>query len=129
MAFWGAIGTSFIYSLLFLCFYDPLLRLVGATDETIATSFAYAKWVIVIGGPATVANTALATLVRSEGNSVSAAAGVALGGIMNIILDPIFTLPQFLGLKAEGAGIATAISNLAAAVYFLVYLYIMKKDA
>lgn len=127
VAFWGAIGTSFIYSLLFLCFYDPLLRLVGATDETIATSFAYAKWVIVIGGPATVANTALATLVRSEGNSVSAAAGVALGGIMNIILDPIFTLPQFLGLKAEGAGIATAISNLAAAVYFLVYLYIMKK--
>ena len=41
---------------------------------------------------------------------------------MNIILDPLFVLPQFLGQGAVGAGAATALSNAAAVAYFLVYL-------
>ena len=52
-------------------------------------------------------------LIRAEGDAIIAAIGVSIGGFANIILDPLFILPQFLGLGAEGAGIATAISNMA----------------
>ena len=39
-----------------------------------------------------------------------------------MILDPIFVLPKCLGMGVVGAGLATAISNLAATVFFLAYL-------
>ena len=51
-----------------------------------------------------------------------AAFGVSLGGILNILLDPLFVLPDFLGYGAVGAGMATALSNVAAVGYFAVYL-------
>ena len=49
-----------------------------------------------------------------------------MGGILNILLDPFFVLPQFLGMGAMGAGIATALSNLAATAYFLVYIAVKR---
>lgn len=52
----------------------------------------------------------------------AAAFGVSFGGVLNILLDPLFVLPQFLGLGAVGAGMATALSNGAAVACFAVYL-------
>ena len=40
------------------------------------------------------------------------------GCILNIILDPFFILPQFFGMGAAGAGLATFISNCVACLYF-----------
>jgi len=82
---------------------------------------------VVLGGPFTILNVLLANLVRAEGSAATASFGVSLGGIVNILLDPIFVLPQFLGMGAEGAGLATALSNLAATVYFLGYI-LKKRD-
>ena len=36
-------------------------------------------------------------------------------------MDPIFVLPRFLNLGAAGAGAATAISNTAAALFFILF--------
>ena len=66
-------------------------------------------------------NALLAHLVRSEGRSLQASIGVALGGVMNIALDPLFMfviLPR--GYETLGAAIATALSNVIALGYFLV---------
>jgi Na+-driven multidrug efflux pump len=63
----------------------------------------------------------LAHLTRGEGNTKQASIGMALGSILNILLDPIFV--SVLGLGVSGAGIATALSNCAALVYFLLLLY------
>ncbi len=46
--------------------------------------------------------TGLAHLVRSEGRSREASFGMALGGVLNIILDPIFIFP--LGLEVAVLG-------------------------
>ena len=91
------------------------LRSNRATYET---AFAYARWVVVIGGPWTILNTLLANLVRAEGSAAQAAIGVSMGGILNIILDPFFVLPGFLSMGAAGAGLATAVSNVAATIIF-----------
>ncbi len=121
-SFWGGLASALIFSLLFFALARPVLTLCGATGDTYDTAFGYAMWVVVIGGPATILGTLLANLVRAEGSASSASAGLSLGGILNLILDPFFVLPQFLGLGAAGAGMATALSNLAAVLYFLIYI-------
>lgn len=47
-------------------------------------------WAITLGALPTVMNQALAHLVRAAGHASQASFGVALGGVMNILLDPIF---------------------------------------
>ena len=49
-------------------------------------------------------------------------AGVTLGGVLNIVLDPFFILPQYMNMGAVGAGLATAISNTAGTLFFLLCL-------
>lgn len=128
VSFWGGLASGVLFSLLFLLLERPILTLCGAREETFAVVMAYAKWVVVIGGPWTVLNTLLANLVRAEGSARRAFVGVSLGGVLNIALDPLFVLPRFLGWGAAGAGIATAISNMAATVYFLCGIFRRRLD-
>ena len=128
VSFWGGLASGVLFSLLFWLLERPILTLCGAREETFAVVMAYAKWVVVIGGPWTVLNTLLANLVRAEGSARRAFVGVSLGGVLNIALDPLFVLPRFLGWGAAGAGIATAISNMAATVYFLCGIFRRRQD-
>ena len=127
LAFWGGLLSACLFSLLFLLLEVPILTLCGGRGETLPIALGYARWVVVIGGPFTVLNTLLANLVRAEGSAVHASVGVSFGGLLNILLDPLFVLPQFLNRGAVGAGIATALSNMAAVAYFLVYLAVKRK--
>ena len=128
ISFWLGLLSALCFSLFFLLFAQPILTLCGATEATYSFCLRYARWVVVFGGIPTIMNTLLANLVRSEGAAASASFGISLGGILNIILDPVFILPQFLGMGVVGAGVATALSNLASMIYFLLYLYGRKQD-
>lgn len=119
VSFWGGICCAGVYALLFLLFARPILTLCGAGEDTYAAARGYAQWVIVIGAVPTITNTLLANLTRAEGSANRAFWGVTMGGVLNILLDPLFILPQFLGLGAAGAGIATMLSNLTAALFLL----------
>ena len=128
LSFWGGLICALLFSLLFLAFAGPVLVLCGAVPKVYPIAFQYALWVVVIGGPAAILNTLLANLVRAQGNAAIASVGVSLGGVLNILLDPFFVLPGFLGMGAAGAGMATALSNLAATLYFLFYIAIRQKN-
>lgn len=65
-------------------------------------------------------NAAFAHLVRAEGYSKQASFGMAMGGILNMILDPIFI--SLLGFEVAGAAMATMLSNLTATFYFIVLI-------
>lgn len=80
----------------------------------------YVFWTIGIGAVPTVMNAEFAHLIRSEGYSKPAGFGVALGGILNIALDPLFIFG--LRLNIVGAAIATMLSNLIAMLYFIGFL-------
>ena len=63
-------------------------------------------------------------LLRSAGYSKESGFGLALGGISNIILDPLFMfvlLPE--GNEVTGAAIATMLSNVITLVFFLCTYY------
>lgn len=127
IAFWCGLCCAVLFSVIFRLAASPLLYLCGATEETYELAFGYAKWVIIVGGTGAVLNVLLADLLRAEGNAVIAAFGVSMGGIANLILDPVFVLPRFWGLGAVGAGIATALSNMLAALFFFAYICVKHK--
>ena len=117
-AFWGCAALTLVYSLGAWLFVDLL---GGSNPLVLDYAVEYLTFTVVVGGLATSLNALLAHLVRSEGRSLQASIGVALGGVMNIALDPLFMfviLPR--GYETLGAAIATALSNVIALVYFLV---------
>ena len=102
-------------------FMEPVLALLGAGANTYGYARQYALCVIVIGGIPTVLSNVLANLIRSIGRSREASAGIILGGLLNIALDPLFMfvlLPD--GREVLGAGLATCISNCIAFLFFVV---------
>ena len=63
-------------------------------------------------------------LLRSEGHAREASTGMMFGGILNVILDPVFIF--VFDLDVAGAAIATALSNTASVVYFITRFIRMK---
>ena len=111
-------------------FMDPLLKLLGAGENTYEYARQYALCVIVCGGVPAVLSNALANVVRSVGRSKEAGAGIVLGGLLNIALDPLFMfviLPP--GQEVLGAGIATALSNGIACLFFITVVLRMGKGS
>ena len=111
--------SSIAFSLFCLLFMNPLLRLLGASDNTIGYARQYLLFVVVIGGMANVVSGVMSFLLRNAGYSREAALGLSMGGLLNIALDPLFMfliLPD--GLQVMGAGLATMLSNVASLVYF-----------
>ena len=119
VSFWFGLAAAAAYAALFACFARPILYLAGATDETWSAVRGYALWAVVLGGPGTVVSTLLANLLRAEGSAREASLGMSLGGVLNILLDPLLILPRFAGLGAAGAGLATAAANAVSALYLL----------
>ncbi len=124
-SFWAGIGVAIIYILLVLIFMDPLLRLLGASDHTIGYARDYTTWVIVIGGLPNIINMLMGNFLRSVGYAKEASMGIAGGGIMNIILDPIFIF--LLHMAVKGAAMATMLANSCAAIYFLIVFLRMRR--
>lgn len=124
--FWGAILCSSMLSLLCTIFKTPLLSLLGSDPTTIKAASDYMFWTVNCGAIPAILNVVMAYMVRSEGAALHASIGTMSGCILNIILDPIFILPQFLNMGAAGAGLATFISNCFACTYFF-FLYRIKK--
>lgn len=120
---YGAIGIGLAYSLLIGLLLDPILRLLGASDATIGFARQYVWLVVIIGDVPVILSMVCAHLLRNVGYSKQASIGLSAGGILNIILDPIFmfvVLPK--GMEVFGAALATLLSNVAACIYFLLVL-------
>ena len=115
-----SVAGGALFSLLTALFMTPLLRLLGASEDTFAFAKRYALCVIVVGAVPTVLSMTMGNLLRNVGCAKQAGFGVSLGGVINILLDPLFMfviLPR--GNEILGAGIATALSNCIACGYFL----------
>ncbi len=117
---WTSAGVSLMYGLVIFAARSVILPAIGADQETYGFCIQYVFWTIAAGAVPTVLNQELAHLVRSEGYSEQASFGVALGGILNIILDPIFIF--VFHLEVAGAAIATMLSNVIAACYFIILI-------
>ncbi len=118
---WTAAAIAFLYGMIMLAFRGVILPAVGTDSATYGFCADYVFWTLTIGAVPTVLNAALAHLIRAEGFSAQASFGVALGGLMNIVLDPVFIFG--FGFEIAGAAIATMLSNVIALSYFAVLVF------
>ncbi|WP_367925355.1 MATE family efflux transporter [uncultured Ruthenibacterium sp.] len=114
------LAIAALFTLGIAIFMEPILNMLGAGENTYHYARQYALCVIVIGGIPTVLSNVLANLIRSVGHSREASTGIILGGILNIVLDPLFMfvlMPD--GYEVLGAGLATCLSNCIAFFFFI----------
>ena len=117
---YGSVIGALAYSLLIGLLMEPILNLLGASENTLTFAKQYTLFTVVIGGIPTILSTSVAHLLRNVGHSKQASLGLSGGGILNIILDPLFMfvlLPD--GMEVLGAALATCISNLIACLFLL----------
>lgn len=128
LGFYCAIISGALFALACFVFNAPLLRMLGANAETMAATGEYLKWTSIYGAVPAILNVVMAYMVRAEGSALHASIGTMSGCFLNIILDPVFILPWGLDMGAEGAGLATFLSNCVACIYFFVLLYKKRKS-
>lgn len=127
MGFYCALVSGLLFSAFYTALHTPLLSVLGADGGTVGATANYLKWTVSFGAAPAILNVVMAYLVRAEGSSLHASIGTMSGCLLNIILDPVFILPWGLNMGAEGAGLATFLSNCVACVYFFVLLYRKKE--
>lgn len=129
-SFYCSLMVAAAYSAIILVFMDPLLSMLGASENTLPYVRTYILLVVVSGNiPAILANT-LATFLRNAGYSNIASIGQSGGGILNIILDPLFMFVIFpKGSEVTGAAAATLLSNIAAFLFLFIFIMKISKKA
>lgn len=113
---WCGAAVTLVFSLLSWIFRQPLLAFLGTSANTYAYAESYLFWVVVAGGVPTVISLVLGHILRSEGHAKQSGSGMMFGGIVNVILDPVFIF--IFGLNVAGAAIATMISNVLSVFFF-----------
>lgn len=122
---YGSLGLGVIVAVLFIAGMDLILKLIGASANTIEYARQYLTY-ISFGGPFIIFATAFGNILRGEGAARESMIGNLIGTVVNIVLDPVMILG--LGWGVTGAAIATVIGNIAASAFYLVY-FLRKKSS
>lgn len=106
--FFCGLFCGLLISLLGIIFLKPLMILLGSTETILPYSMDYGLCIF-LAAPAMTASCVLNNVLRYEGRATLAMIGLTFGGVLNMILDPIFIFG--FGLDILGAGLATALSQ------------------
>ena len=116
---YGAIVWGVLVGALMLIFRQPILRLLGASSDTMDSAMAYYSY-LALGAPAIIFTMVPSNILRTEGMAVASMVGSITGALVNMVLDPIFIFG--LNMGAGGAALATVLSNVLSAVLLTVLL-------
>ena len=123
-AFFTAMGIGALLMVFGTIFMTPMVRLLGATPTCEQYSIDYATYVL-YAAPFMAANFVMNQCLRSEGSATLSMVGMGFGGILNIVLDPIFIF--YFNMGVAGASLATAISKLVSFV-ILIFPYVTRRS-
>ncbi len=109
-------STSFFTALTFgvvlavsgLATLPNFMMMLGSTETILPHACAYAR-PILIAAPLMMSSLVMNNILRYEGKASFAMIGLVTGGVLNMVLDPLFIFG--LGMGTAGAGAATAISQ------------------
>lgn len=117
--FWTGLVVGIIGMLVIWIGIEPISTLVGATKATRQYVKEYLQ-IVAVGVPFLILSNCFSNVIRAEGKANIAMAGMIIGNLANIILDPIMILA--LGWDVKGAAIATVIGNILSAVFYVMHL-------
>lgn len=104
-----ALILSILLAVFGILFRPALMRLLGATETILPYAEAYAQYIF-LGAPVMCCSFVMNNYLRAEGKAVYGMVGITAGGILNILLDPLFIFT--FGFGTAGAAMATALSQL-----------------
>lgn len=115
-----AIAIGFVMMLLFHIFLEPLCRFFGATENVLPYALDYGK-IIICGFPFSAICCAFGSIIRADGRPRTSMAGLLIGCITNLILDPIYIFVFHWGVR--GAAVATITGQFLNAVFYIICLF------
>lgn len=123
-----AIGTGIMVTLfssivlmaVFFPLKTQLLTLFGASENSIGMAIEYFN-IILAFFPVYMLSNMMNAVVRADGSPAWSMASMAVGAIINIILDPVFIFGLHWGMK--GAALATVIGQLVSFVISFCYFF------
>ncbi|MCM1136536.1 MAG: MATE family efflux transporter [Clostridium sp.] len=116
-SFWMLVVSSAVIMAVVLIFQTPLLTLFGASENTLP----YAKQYITVYCLGTVfiqLTVGMNYYITTQGFAKTAMITTMLGGVLNMLLDPVFIFALHMGVR--GAALATVISQ------FISFLWVMR---
>lgn len=111
--------TGIVLCVLFNLFLEPLCRLFGATEDILPYAVDYGR-IISYGILFSSIDSGMAGMIRADGSPKYSMAGLLVGCITNIILDPVFIFIFHWGVK--GAALATIAGQILNAFLYLAYI-------
>lgn len=121
--FFWALLCGLVVMVFGLMFLEPFMYLLGSTDTILPYAKDYGMWIL-IAAPAMTTSCVLNNILRYEGKATLAMVGLTTGGILNMLLDPLFIFTFDMGIG--GAGLATALSQYIS-FGILLSVFLMKK--
>lgn len=115
--FWSLTGGLLI-AVIGMIFEDSLAVTLGATETILPYASAYLHYIL-FGAPIMTAAFTLNNQLRFQGNAFYGMIGIMTGGILNMILDPLFIFVFDFGVA--GAAIATSLSQLVSLIILIIF--------
>ncbi len=119
-AFYAAILLGFLLMGGCLLNLSGLLRAFGSTETILPHARAYGR-IILFGAPIMCAAFVMNNLMRAEGKAMLAMIGLTAGGVLNMLLDPLFIF--YFDMGVAGAALATVLSQCASFVILLSFYW------
>ena len=107
-SFFTALTFGLILAAVGLTTLPHFMMLLGSTETILPHACAYAR-PILIAAPLMMSSLVMNNILRYEGKASFAMIGLVTGGVLNMVLDPVFIFG--FGLGTAGAGVATALSQ------------------
>lgn len=111
---------SIFISIVGIVFLDDILKIFGASAETLPYARDYMKY-IMAGALLQNVGFSINNIIRAEGNPKIAMSTMLIGAVINTVLDPIFIFVFKMGIK--GAAIATIFAQAVSSIWVLYYFF------
>lgn len=109
VAFYTAAIIGMVIMVFGTLFSRQMVYLLGATPTIAPYAQQYARYIL-IAAPFMMTSFVMNNILRAQGNAVFAMIGITTGGILNMILDPLFIFG--FGMGISGAAVATMLSQM-----------------
>lgn len=95
---------------------EPFVYILGATPTIAPYAMEYMRYIL-FAAPFMLCSYVMNNILRSQGIALYAMFGITAGGILNMVLDPIFIFKLHMGIA--GAAVATMVSQMVSFVILL----------
>lgn len=108
IAFFTGFGVGLVIAVIGNANIGQLVRMLGSTETIAPYAEAYASYIFV-AAPFMICSFIMNNLLRFQGKALFAMVGITTGGVLNMVLDPIFIFGLDMG--TAGAALATGLSQ------------------